>query len=319
MSEPAVAVSTPRVVVWEAYRELDPRLRARDELSTLEAVRLLNEIRCFGRVPVLLVGLPLRRPDLGVLIEHGARIGLALRLSPGTDELTEDAAEKLRDEGLTRVVLDADLRARSLLTQEITRARREGLGVHVRERVTTGLLDEFAARGRELAEAGVHVWTLVFDVSVEGEPWRGDALDTALRRIIESAAQLPLHVEIEGAPQVQRVLREAGVDPATVWVAPAEGEGLMYIGADGTLQPSARLPLPLGNARQEDVFDTYHDSHVLCALRDPGQLHGKCGRCEYADVCGGDRARAQALTGDPLGPDPACVYRPHAAAGEQPA
>jgi MoaA/NifB/PqqE/SkfB family radical SAM enzyme len=34
-------------------------------------------------------------------------------------------------------------------------------------------------------------------------------------------------------------------------------------------------------------------------------------RCGYADLCGGSRARAYAATGDPLGEDPACAYRPH--------
>jgi hypothetical protein len=41
-----------------------------------------------------------------------------------------------------------------------------------------------------------------------------------------------------------------------------------------------------------------------------GELGGKCGRCEYREVCGGCRARAYALSGDPLASDESCVYDP---------
>jgi len=46
------------------------------------------------------------------------------------------------------------------------------------------------------------------------------------------------------------------------------------------------------------------------ALRDPDRLLGKCGVCEYRAVCGGSRARAYALSGDYLAPDPSCAYVP---------
>ena len=40
------------------------------------------------------------------------------------------------------------------------------------------------------------------------------------------------------------------------------------------------------------------------------EFTGRCGVCEYADLCGGSRARAYAASGDPLGEDPACSYQP---------
>jgi radical SAM protein with 4Fe4S-binding SPASM domain len=47
------------------------------------------------------------------------------------------------------------------------------------------------------------------------------------------------------------------------------------------------------------------------ALRDPDQLKGKCRVCKYRVVCGGQRGRAYALTGDYLESDPACAYQPN--------
>ena len=43
------------------------------------------------------------------------------------------------------------------------------------------------------------------------------------------------------------------------------------------------------------------------------EFGGRCGVCEYADLCGGSRARAYAATGDPLAEDPACPYVPQVA------
>ena len=40
-------------------------------------------------------------------------------------------------------------------------------------------------------------------------------------------------------------------------------------------------------------------------------LKGKCGICEYEDVCGGERGRANGVSGDHRASDPACVYIPN--------
>lgn len=46
------------------------------------------------------------------------------------------------------------------------------------------------------------------------------------------------------------------------------------------------------------------------SLHDHNGLRGKCGRGEYRHVCGGSRARAYAVTGDPLSEDRLCSYQP---------
>ena len=54
----------------------------------------------------------------------------------------------------------------------------------------------------------------------------------------------------------------------------------------------------------------YRESPVFQQLRDDSQLRGKCGACEYRRICGGSRARACSLTGDPLAEEPCCAYVP---------
>lgn len=306
----------PQMVTWEAWREPGPAGHARADLSTLEALRLLNEVRCFGRIPLLLTGLPLRRGDLGVLVEHGSRIGLSMRLAPGRDALTPYHTESLRDAGLQRVLLDADTRPLPALLQEVTCARGFGLGVHVVTRIEPAVLPRLGELGHTLERAGVHVWTLAFPTEADAPMLRGTGLDRALAEIIGLAPGLSLSLEVAGAPQVQRVLRELSLPPELVAVAPADGRGLLHVAADGTLRPSAAVAVDVGSARQQDVADAFRDAPVLCALRDPGRLGGKCRWCEYLPECGGSRARAWSWSGDLLAPDPACGYQPPAAAAE---
>jgi radical SAM protein with 4Fe4S-binding SPASM domain len=89
-----------------------------------------------------------------------------------------------------------------------------------------------------------------------------------------------------------------------------DGRGFLFVSHIGDIMPSGFLPLPVDNVRQADVVDVYRNHPTFKALRDPQLLKGKCGRCEYARLCGGQRGRAYALTGDYLESDPACVYDP---------
>ena len=47
-------------------------------------------------------------------------------------------------------------------------------------------------------------------------------------------------------------------------------------------------------------------------VRDYSLIKGKCGVCEFKNICGGSRSRAYAITGDPMRSDPYCLYQPAA-------
>lgn len=91
-----------------------------------------------------------------------------------------------------------------------------------------------------------------------------------------------------------------------------DGNGFLFISHIGEICPSGFLPLSAGNVREDGVVDVYRNSELFVNLRDSSKLKGKCGMCEFADVCGGSRARSWALTGDELASDPTCVYLPAA-------
>ena len=88
------------------------------------------------------------------------------------------------------------------------------------------------------------------------------------------------------------------------------GRGFAFVDHLGAVYPSGFLPVSAGSIRRAPFTEIYRKSELLASLRDPTQLGGKCGRCEYREVCGGSRSHAYAVTGDPLGEDPTCAYEP---------
>ncbi len=89
-----------------------------------------------------------------------------------------------------------------------------------------------------------------------------------------------------------------------------DGKGFVFISHMGNVYPSGFLPIHAGNIREKSLAEIYRNAPIFKALRDTGRLEGKCGACEFKEICGGSRARAYALTGDPLAQEPCCIYQP---------
>jgi AdoMet-dependent heme synthase len=89
-----------------------------------------------------------------------------------------------------------------------------------------------------------------------------------------------------------------------------DGKGFVFISHVGNVYPSGFLPIHAGNVRQTPLAEIYRNAPIFKALRNTSRLEGKCGACEFKEICGGSRARAYALTGDPLAQEPCCIYQP---------
>jgi radical SAM protein with 4Fe4S-binding SPASM domain len=84
----------------------------------------------------------------------------------------------------------------------------------------------------------------------------------------------------------------------------------MFVSHTGTIHPSGFLPIICGMYPQQHVVSVYQNSPLFRRLRDANQLQGKCGECEFRQVCGGSRARAYAVTGNLMSQEPDCLYVP---------
>jgi radical SAM protein with 4Fe4S-binding SPASM domain len=89
-----------------------------------------------------------------------------------------------------------------------------------------------------------------------------------------------------------------------------DGRGMFFISHVGEVYPSGFLPIVAGNVRENTLKNIYMTSKIFVELKDPDNLKGKCGRCEFRYLCGGSRARAYAMTGDYLAAEPRCIYKP---------
>lgn len=85
------------------------------------------------------------------------------------------------------------------------------------------------------------------------------------------------------------------------------GRGFAFIDHLGNVYPSGFLPVKVGNVREQSFPDIYRDAPLMQALRDPSGFGGRCGVCEFREICGGSRSHAYAVTGDPLAADPSCL------------
>lgn len=90
------------------------------------------------------------------------------------------------------------------------------------------------------------------------------------------------------------------------------GRGFVFVDHTGDVYPSGFLPFVCGDVRRGGLRKIYRESPVLQQLRRPAEFGGKCGVCEFREVCGGSRSHAYAVTGDHLAADPTCAYEPAA-------
>jgi AdoMet-dependent heme synthase len=213
-----------------------------------------------------------------------------------------------------------------------------GLKVQINTTVMSANLEELADIAALMAETGVAIWEVFFLVHVG----RGEATGaiTAAEHedvchFLYDASHYGFIVRTVEAPFFRRVVveRRAGRPaPGTTTyhrmherlverlgqaergssahtASTRDGKGIVFVSHDGEVYPAGFLPLALGSVRERSLAEIYRDSPVLRRIR-AAEFSGRCGRCEYADLCGGSRARAYADTCDPLAEDSACVHQP---------
>ncbi len=70
-----------------------------------------------------------------------------------------------------------------------------------------------------------------------------------------------------------------------------DGKGFVFISHLGEVFPSGFLALSADNVRKQSLTELYRHSPLFTSLRDSSNLKGKCGICEFREVCGADHAR----------------------------
>lgn len=339
----------PLLVAWEmthacllackhcrASAEPDP---LPGELSTEEGLRLLEELATYTPKPILLPtgGDLLRRPDLFVLLEKARELGLTVGITPAvTPLLTREVVGRFKELGVHQMALSLDGASPEAhdgfrgvpgtfqrAMEALEWAREVGLPTQINTTVTRLTRAELPGIAQIIVEKGVATWEVFFLVPVG----RGAVLsqlspeeyEQVMHWLYETSRDQGIKIRTTEGPHFRRVVMqrrraEGTEDQALVGhgrgVHLSDGNGFVFVSATGEVYPSGFLAESGGNIRQRPLREIYQNSPLFTDLRDKSLLRGKCGVCEYKQLCGGSRARAWAETGDYLGSDPRCAYRP---------
>jgi len=315
------------------------------ELSTQEAQGLLRQITHFGdtQLPHLVItgGDPLQRPDLCELIAYGRELELTISVTPaGTLRLTPELIRHFKEVGVSSLALSLD--GSDALKHDAFRGvhgsfqwtlqaaqgtRTEGITLQINTMVTAQTLGDLPYIYDVVKGLGIVRWSLFFLIpmgrgrALEGiTPEQSEKLLNWLCDLMESP-ETPFIVKTTEAHHVRRIaflrMRSRGTAASEVVRTPVghgfgvrDGNGVVFVSHIGQVYPSGFLPLAAGNVRRQSLVDIYRYSALFRSLRDVNRLKGKCGRCPFRAICGGSRARAYALTDDPLESDPLCLYQP---------
>lgn len=314
------------------------------ELTTEEGFRLLQTVREFGDpLMVFTGGDPLKRPDVFPLLERSVKLGLRTTITPSaTPLLTEEAIDGFRRCGVARMAVSLDgpdaashdgfRRVEGSFVRTafaLDYARQIGVPTQVNTTVTRhnfGRLDQIAAL---VAASGARLWSVFFLVATgrasASQDLSAEEYEEVFQFLYALSKQAPFDIKTTEAQHYRRYVaqqrkaeRRSGSTPQA---APEviqrqaginDGKGFMFISHTGEIYPSGFLPISAGNVRRDSLVEVYRHSPLFRTLRNADNLGGKCGECEFRNLCGGSRSRSFALTGDCLAEDPRCIYQPKA-------
>jgi radical SAM protein len=299
-----------------------------DPLKRPDAVEIVRYGVDAGlRVALTPSGTPLMTPRvLGELHDAGmSRLAVSL-----------DGASAAQHDAFRGVAGSFDWTIRMLET-----ARSLGLSTQINTTISRHNVYDLESLIALMTGLGIALWSVFFIVPVgralPEDLATADEFESVFHRLYDLSKTAPFDIKSTAAPHYRRVVmqrqvaerragaREGAPLPLTAGIGFSlgdgvgraakgvnDGDGFLFVSHRGDIYPSGFLPKSAGNVRTDDVVEVYRTHDLFRSLRDRGQLKGKCGVCEFRAVCGGSRARAYAMTGDPLEADPLCAYVPPA-------
>ena len=313
------------------------------ELSTEEGFRLLEEVRSFGDpLMVFTGGDPLKRPDLFPLLEKSVQLGLRTTVTPSaTPLLTESAIERFQNCGVARMAISLDgpdaeshdgLRRVTGSFDRTIRALQYAQQIGLQTQINTTVARHNVGRLSEIANlvkgAGAKLWSVFFLVATgrasASQDLTAEEYEEVFAFLYNLSKSAPFDIKTTEAQHYRRFVAQrrkaegagkAGTRPVSPEIIQRQagindGKGFVFVSHTGEIFPSGFLPLAAGNVRHDSLATVYRESPLFLTLRNADNLRGKCGDCEYRNLCGGSRSRSYALTGDFLAEEPRCVYEP---------
>ncbi|MEK6728092.1 MAG: radical SAM protein [Candidatus Omnitrophota bacterium] len=336
-----------RLIFWETTRACNlgcPHCRASattepspEDLTTDEVKKFMEQAATFSR-PILVFsgGEPILRNDLYELLSYANKLGLKPALATNATLISEEIAYKLKDNGLSLAsvsIYGANAESHDSFCglngafektlKGINNLKKAKVNVQINTTISKKNLKELEVIGDFALKIGAVAYHTFFLVPtgrgryIEDDEISSQEYEKAFNRLYDYQKVFPLRIKATCAPHYYRILHmkeaktnERSDNEKSRGKGCLAGQGVCFISHKGEVFGCGYLPIIAGNIRKQDFRDIWFKSELFITLRDNSRLQGKCGVCEFKDVCGGCRARAYAATGNYLEEDTKCAYQP---------
>ncbi len=295
-----------------------------DEMTTQEAKSFIDQLADLGR-PVLIFsgGEPLFRKDIFELIAYAKEKGLPSGLATNGTLVTDKIAERLAEAGVyyASISLDGSLAethdafrgagnfAKAL--KGFLALKNAGIKVQINFTVTKKNVSEVESiyhLSKELGAFALYLFLLVpVGCGVEiadSDMLSSNEVEDWLHWVAKKDNEGNLPLKAICAPHYYRIED----DPAQERKGCLAGIHMCFVSHKGDVFPCGYLPLSSGNVKETPLKKIWNESKLFDQLRKPDLLEGRCGICDFKNICGGCRARAYFAYKNVLAQEPACAY-----------
>jgi radical SAM protein with 4Fe4S-binding SPASM domain len=300
-----------------------------DKLSTSECKKILRAIAKYSKVILIFTGgEPMERADIYELIRYARKINLRPVLATCGYLIDEKTITKLKKAGVTALSFSIDganaethdrFRDAKGAFDSTINAARIARKAHVRFQINTTISKVNAGEVIGIAELAKQLGAYCFNPFILVPTGRGREIEDAvldpveyemlLNELLRIKLSAEIKVRVTCGPQFARVCKQAETKGLTENVPGCMGgRGFGFISYRGDVQTCGFLDVPAGNLIENNFNfkKIWEESEFLKEIRNVSDYKGICGKCEYASLCGGCRARAYAMSGDYMGEDPVC-------------
>ncbi|UCG77804.1 MAG: radical SAM protein [Nitrospirota bacterium] len=313
------------------------------DFSTEDAFKVLDDIASYSEpVVVLSGGEPLMRKDVFDIARYGTDKGLRMCMATNGVLVNDEKCEKMKESGIRIVSLSLDgstkevhddfrnqkgafdgtLRAAGLF-------KKHGIEFIINSSFTKRNQEEIPKVYQLAKKIGATAWYMFMIVPTG----RGEDIMSELISKEEYEEILDWHYDMEKeehdmlvrptcAPHYYRVVLQRSKKDGEKFQKRSlkfstggakgciAGQLICLIDVDGEVLPCSYFPKSAGNVFKQPFKEIWENSELFRDMRDFKSYKGKCGACEYINVCGGCRARAYAVTGNYMDEEPFCSYVP---------
>jgi len=313
------------------------------DFTTEEAKKFIDDIVEFcSPVLVLSGGEPLLRRDIFEIARYGTDKGLRMCMATNGTLIDDTVCEKIKSSGIRIVSLSLDGSKAEIhdnfrncpgafdgILRGAEMLKKHGIEFIINSSFTKRNQHDIANVFRLAKELGATAWYMFMIVPTG----RGETIMSELISKEDYEEILKWHYEQEKlekdilmrptcAPHYYRLVPQLAKKDGSRFerrtlkfsTGGAKGciaaQSICLIDCFGNVKPCSYFHRSAGNVKTRKFREIWENSELFKDLRDFKKYKGKCGVCEYINVCGGCRARADSVYEDYMAEEPFCNYIP---------